>query len=367
MTLLVSRLTDGYGLDWIPRTPEGEQVLIVFGYISTNRVVELTTSPTYGDLGVLNWAPVQWRIPIDYEAVQVIYPIEMNSSWIEPSHGVTSEGAEFVGYVVDSDQGLWKGDTRVSFNEENLLAYPYSVAADPRYFTVSLGHSNIGGYDHFRVFHYTNWSFYEPFVEDGALGAQLENPIINAKANTQFDIQLDVYNFGDADLEGVTITMSLPENLTLTQGSVTTYLGDLWGGETWYEVYEFIPANVPAILTIGFQVSASNLNSSEWLTFTVDVYVQEYIPPLIPMNLLFGGAAIFVALGFIFYGYRRVTRTYGAKWEADDTTYVYESPEIAIQTFGEPGTVAELDPIESAFFINTTRQKLVSMILMSCV
>ena len=70
--LLVSDLSNGYGLDWVPRTPEGEEVLVVFGYFSTNRVVELTTSPTYGDLGVFNWAPVQWRIPIDYESVQVI-------------------------------------------------------------------------------------------------------------------------------------------------------------------------------------------------------------------------------------------------------------------------------------------------------
>ena len=232
----------------------------------------------------------------------------------------------------------------MSFDEENLLAYPYDAAADPRYFTVSLGHSNVDAYDHFRVFHYTNWSFYEPFLEAGALGIDYV-PIINAEADTLFDFQLVVFNYGDADLETVEITMSLPENITLTSGSVTTNLGDLSGGETRYESYSFIPANVPAILTISFQVSASNLNSTDWLTVSVDVYVQEYIPPLIPPNLLFGGAAIFVALGFIFYGYRRVTRTYGAKWDADDTTYVYESPEIAIQTFGEPGTIAELDPI----------------------
>ncbi|MFW9835224.1 MAG: hypothetical protein ACFFEK_14585 [Candidatus Thorarchaeota archaeon] len=362
--LLVTNYADGYGLDWVPRTPEGEQVQVVFGYFSTNRIIEKTTSGIYGDLGVFNWAPVQWEIPIDYEAVQVIYPIEMNASWIEPSNGVTAEGAEYAGYVVDSNQGLWHGSSQSSFEEENLLAYPYSASADPRYFTVSLGQSNLAAYDHFRVFHYTNWSFYEPFIEPGVIGVNYD-PIINVRADTQFDVELTVYNYGDADLENVTIAMTYPENLTLTQGLVFQNIGDLSGGEFWYEVYEFIPANVPAVLTILFQVSASNLNDS--VSFSVDIYVQEYIPPLIPPNLLFGGIAIFVALGFIVYGYKRVTRTYGAKWEADDSTYVYESPEIAIQTFGEPGTVAELDPIESAFFINTTRQKLVSMILMSCV
>ncbi|MFW9871460.1 MAG: hypothetical protein ACFFEL_17665, partial [Candidatus Thorarchaeota archaeon] len=183
----------------------------------------------------------------------------------------------------------------------------------------------------------------------------------------EFDLQVAVFNFGDASLEDVTITMSLPENLTLASGSVTTFIGELTGGETWYQVYSILPANTPQILTISFQVSASNLNSSEWLSFTVDIYIQEYIPPLIDPNYLIGGFLLIAAVGVVYYGYRRVTRSYGAKWEADDTTYVYQSPEIAIQTFGEPGTVAELDPIESAFFVNTTRQKLVSMILMSCV
>ena len=231
---------------------------------------------------------------------------------------------------------------------------------------MSLGQSYIAAYDHFRVFHYTNWSFYEPYLEPGALGVDY-SPIINAKANTLFDLQVEVYNYGDADLQDVTITMSLPENITLSSGSVTTFVGDLSGGETMPEMYSFIPANVPAVLPIVFQVSASNLNSSEWVNFSIEIYVQEYIPPLITSNQLLGLFALFAALGFIYYGYRRVTLSYGAKWDADDTTYVYESPEIAIQTFGEPGTVAELDPIESAFFINTTRQKLVSMILMSCV
>ncbi|MFX1607412.1 MAG: hypothetical protein ACFFDD_16130, partial [Promethearchaeota archaeon] len=54
--LLVTNYADGYGLDWVPRTPDGEEVLVVFGYFSTNRVIEKTTSETYGDLGVFNWA-----------------------------------------------------------------------------------------------------------------------------------------------------------------------------------------------------------------------------------------------------------------------------------------------------------------------
>ena len=77
--LIVTEKSNGYGLDWTPRTPNGEQVLIVFGYFSTNRVIEKTTSGTYGDLGVLNWAPVQWSIPVDFENVQVIYPVVMAS------------------------------------------------------------------------------------------------------------------------------------------------------------------------------------------------------------------------------------------------------------------------------------------------
>ncbi|MFW9871459.1 MAG: hypothetical protein ACFFEL_17660, partial [Candidatus Thorarchaeota archaeon] len=168
--LLVSSISNGYALDWVPRTPEGEQVLIVFGYFSTNRIIELTTSPTYGDLGVFNWAPVQWRIPIDYEAVQVIYPIKMNSSWIEPSHGVTIEGADYAGYISDSNQGLWDDGNFYAFDAVNLLAYPYDVGALTRNFTVSLEHSNVGAFDHFRVWHYTNWSFYEPFFQSGSLG-----------------------------------------------------------------------------------------------------------------------------------------------------------------------------------------------------
>ncbi|MFW9869483.1 MAG: hypothetical protein ACFFEL_07640, partial [Candidatus Thorarchaeota archaeon] len=40
--LIVSKYTNGYALDWVPRTPVGEEVLIVFGYFSINRIVELT-------------------------------------------------------------------------------------------------------------------------------------------------------------------------------------------------------------------------------------------------------------------------------------------------------------------------------------
>ncbi|MFW9817427.1 MAG: hypothetical protein ACFFEW_16005, partial [Candidatus Thorarchaeota archaeon] len=234
--LLVTTYWDGYGLDWVPRTQEGETVTVVFGYFSTERVIEKTTSETYGDLGVFNWAPVQWEIPIDYEAVQVIYPIVMNSTWIEPSHGITPEGAEYAGYVVDDNQGLWDGGTQYSFDVNNLLAYPYDAGAATRNFTVSLEHNNLDAYTHFRVWHYTNWSFYEPFLQAGALGYSAVS-YVNANAETEFDLQVAIYNFGDADLEEVIITMSLPENLTLTSGSVTTYVGDLTGGETWYQVY----------------------------------------------------------------------------------------------------------------------------------
>ena len=79
-SLIVGSISNGYALDWTPRTQEGETVTIVFGYFSTERVIEKTTSGIYGDLGVFNWAPVQWAVPIDYEAVQVIYPITLNSS-----------------------------------------------------------------------------------------------------------------------------------------------------------------------------------------------------------------------------------------------------------------------------------------------
>ncbi|MCK4566632.1 MAG: hypothetical protein KAU48_04910, partial [Candidatus Thorarchaeota archaeon] len=110
--LIVSPISGGYGLDWTPRTPNGEQVLVVFGYFSTNRVIEKTTSATYGELGVLNWAPVQWSMPVDYEAVQVIYPIVLDSAWYDPiTHGVNVTGAEAVGYVEDENQGLWSGSS----------------------------------------------------------------------------------------------------------------------------------------------------------------------------------------------------------------------------------------------------------------
>ena len=100
--LIVGTLSDGYSLDWTPRTEAGYTVTIVFGYFSINRVIEKTTSGTYGELGVLNWAPVQWSVPIDYEAVQVIYPIVLDPTWYNPiTHGVNETGAEAVGYVED--------------------------------------------------------------------------------------------------------------------------------------------------------------------------------------------------------------------------------------------------------------------------
>jgi len=260
--LIVGKISGGYALDWTPRTPEGETVLVVFGYFSTSRVVEMTTSSTYGDLGVLNWAPVQWSIGIDYESVQVIYPIEMNSSWIEPSHGDTPEGADYAGYIEDENQGLWRGSSQYAFDEYNLLAYPYDVAASPRYFTVSMAYTSLNAYDHFRVFHYTNWTFYAAYAEAGALG-YTASPFINTQADTRFDLELSVFNYGDIILENVTILMTVPENLTLVSGSVVTNLGDLSGGEVWYQVYSLIPANVPAVLTVNFLVTSSSLNSSD--------------------------------------------------------------------------------------------------------
>jgi len=228
--LIIGQRSGGYALDWTPRTPEGQQVLVVFGYFSTNRVVELTTSPTYGELGVLNWAPVQWSIAVDYEQVQVIYPIEINPSWIESSHGVTPEGAEHAGYIEDENQGLWRDSARYPFDNTDLLAYPYDIAASPRYFTVSMDFAAVNAYDHFRIFQYTNWTFYAAFAELGALDYTV-NTYVNAQANTQFQLELNVFNYGDLQLENVTILMTLPENLTLVSGSVLTPVGVLTGGD----------------------------------------------------------------------------------------------------------------------------------------
>jgi len=340
--LTVGTLSGGYALDWLPRTQEGETVTIVFGYFSTNRIIEKTTSSTYGELGVLNWAPAQWSKPVDYEAVQVIYPIILDPTWFNAStHGVYTTGADAVGYVEDANQGLWSDSSRFDFDEINLLAYPYDVGASPRNFTVSMEHSNLLTEDHFRVFHYTNWSYYAPFLESGALGVSVVS-FVNANAETQFDVEVGV-------------SMTLPDNVTLVSGDHLTYIGSLAGGEIWYITYSFVPDNIPEIRTLGFAITADNLNLTDSLFFGVDIYIQEYIPPLIDPNLLFLGFAGFVTLGVVYYGYSRVTRVYGAKWDADETTTQYESPEIAIQTFGAEGTVAELDPIESAFFVNTTR------------
>ena len=38
--LTVGIISGGYALDWTPRTQEGESVTVVFGYFSTNRVLE---------------------------------------------------------------------------------------------------------------------------------------------------------------------------------------------------------------------------------------------------------------------------------------------------------------------------------------
>ena len=40
--LTVGTRSGGYALDWTPRTQEGETVTVVFGYFSTNRVLEKT-------------------------------------------------------------------------------------------------------------------------------------------------------------------------------------------------------------------------------------------------------------------------------------------------------------------------------------
>ncbi|MFX1603690.1 MAG: hypothetical protein ACFFCK_09415, partial [Promethearchaeota archaeon] len=360
--LVVGTRSTGYALDWTPRTQSGENVTVVFGYFSTNRVVEKTL-----DLAVFHWSPVQWEVSVDYQNVRVIYPIEMNATWISGDGGITQEGADYAGYITDYREGVEDNfGTLYPFDENNTLAYPSSPTADPRYFSVSLEHNNLDPYDHFIVWHYVNWSWFAPYLLPGALGYETEQNI-NVDANTEFEVELDVFNYGDAPLDDVTVSMSVPDNLTLTSGQVVTYLGSLDGGDISGLAYRFIPDNIPTIVQITFQISASNLNTSDWVTLNVDVYIREVIPPLIPPAVLVFGFTGIAAVGIIYAGYRRVTGHYGAHWEADDTTSVYQSPEISIQTFGTPGTVADLDPVESAFFVNTTRKKLVSMILMSCV
>ncbi|MFW9845811.1 MAG: hypothetical protein ACFFD6_03620, partial [Candidatus Thorarchaeota archaeon] len=255
--LVVGTLSNGYALDWTPRTQAGETVTVVFGYFSTNRVIEMTTgtftlegsgAEITGDLAVLNWAPVQWSVPVDYQNVRVIYPIEMQTSWITGEGGITPDGADYAGYVVDYRQGLEDNYGGLyPFDEDNLLAYPSSASASPRNFSVSLASSNLDSYDHFRVFQYTNWSFYAPYLEPGAVAYSVEENI-NADARVEFSFQVTVFNIGDAPLEDVTVTMSVPDNLTLTSGLVSTYIGSLDGGDLWYLTYSFIPDNIPEIL-----------------------------------------------------------------------------------------------------------------------
>ncbi|MHA2069761.1 MAG: hypothetical protein ACXABY_35810, partial [Candidatus Thorarchaeota archaeon] len=302
--LVVGQLSNGYALDWTPRTQAGETVTVVFGYFSTNRVLERTTGTftlegsgleVTGDLAVFNWAPVQWSVPLDYQNVRVIYPIEMQASWITGESGITPEGADFAGYVVDFRQRLEDNfGSFFDFEENNLLAYPSNASADPRFFSVSLAHSNLDSYDHFRVFHYTNWSFYAPYLEPGALSYSTQQNL-NADADIEFQVEVNVFNLGDAPLDDVTVALSVPDNLTLTSGQVSTSLGTLDGGDNSFLTYRFIPDNLPEILPLTFQISASNLNTSDWVTFTVSIYVREVIPPLIPPSLLIWGFAGFAA------------------------------------------------------------------------
>ena len=374
--LTVEVVSEGYKLDWLPRTQEGETVTVVFGYFSTNRILEKTTG-TYtlegsdeevtGDLAVLNWAPVIWGYSVGFENVRVIYPIAMNASWITGEGGITPDGADYAGYVVDYRQGLYDvSETQYSFDEENLLAYPSDSGASPRYFSVSLNHSSLSALDHFRVFHYTNWSWYEPYLLPGILAFETTG-IINAYADTEFSVAATLYNFGDADLENVTVSMNYHANLTLTSERTSWYVDSMSGGDALYILCTFVPENLPAILTITFLVSADNVDPGGWLVIEIPVYVAEVVPPLIdPQMLAFGVGSLF-AIGLIAYGYKKVTSSYGARWNADETTTGYLSPEIAIQTFGTPGMVADLDPVESALFVNTSRKKMISMILMSCV
>lgn len=300
------------------------------------------------------------------ENIRVIYPIVMQPSWITGEGGITQQGANYSGYVVDSRQGIWSGSSERSFDSYSLLAYPSNPSASPRNFSVSLTANPAYTQEHLRVFHYTNWSFYAAYVQPGALGYNVV-PNINAQASTPFNVDLSIFNIGDADLHDVTVSVAVPANLTMTSGEASTYIGTMVGGQSQLLTYEFVPENVPAILPVTFQVSSSSLNVSQWLVFTVNVYVAEYIPPLIPPSALVLGFGVVAFLGIAYYGYKKTTSHYGAKWEPDETTGVYKKPEIAIQTLGKPGTVAELDPVESAFFVNESRQKIVSMILMSCV
>ena len=117
------------------------------------------------------------------ENVRVIYPIVMNASWITGEGGITQEGADYAGYQEDANQGLWDNSAnRYDFDEDNKLAYPSSPTAVPRNFSISLAYNNLAPYDHFRVFHYTNWSFYAPYLLPGALGYDTEQNI-NVDAN----------------------------------------------------------------------------------------------------------------------------------------------------------------------------------------
>ncbi|GAI97041.1 unnamed protein product, partial [marine sediment metagenome] len=266
----VEIVSEGYKLDWLPRTQEGETVTVVFGYFSTNRVLEKTTG-TYtlegsgeevtGDLAVFNWAPVIWSQSVDFENVRVIYPIAMNASWITGEGGITPDGADYAGYVIDYRQGLYDvSETQSSFDEENLLAYPSDPGASPRNFSVSLSHSSLSDNDHFRVFHYTNWSWYEPYLMPGILAYDTAG-IINAYAGTAFSVAVNVFNMGDADLENVIVSMNYDANLTLTSEQTSWHADSLSGGAIIHIFYTFIPDNFPAILTINFLVSADNLDS----------------------------------------------------------------------------------------------------------
>ncbi|MHA2033818.1 MAG: hypothetical protein ACTSX3_00780, partial [Candidatus Thorarchaeota archaeon] len=365
--LVVRQVENGYMLDWTPRTQAGDSVTIVFGYFSTNRVLELTTDNEGHQLAVFHWSPVQWEQQVDVENIRVIYPIPMQDSWITAEGGITTEGAEYAGYVEDSRQGIVDQSSGLrEFDELDLLAYPSSPSAPLRNFSVSLTAQPAQAYDHLVVFHYVNWTFFRDYFVPGQLAYDAPS-YVNAVGGETFVLNVLVYNVGDMPLHDVTVQVAIPDNLTLITGSATTYGGTLNGGESLLLRYEFRPDNVGKVVQLTFIASAQELDPEEYLSFTVSIYIQEVTPPITAPGSVGILVAAGIALAVVGYAYWTVKRPRGAAWTAEDTTIGYESPQITIQTFGAPGTVAELDPVEAAFFENVTRDKLVSMILMSCV
>ncbi len=278
--LQVGSIVGGYSLDWNRRIQAGETGVVVFGYFSIERIVMETTRDGK-DLGVLNWAPVQWNVPIGVEQVTVVYPIEMEPSWIADDGGILPAGADYAGYVVDSRQGIWTPDdsSRMDFDFNELLAYPSAANASPRYFSVSMKEYSVPAEYHFRIFHYTDWAFYAEHLGPGQLDYYTQS-YINTYSDQEFALSLSVYNIGDATLEDVVVKMTLPDNITLIEGSLVTDLGVLPGGRAVELEYKMIAGGAAQVYNITFQVSASGLNFSDWLEFMVSVYVSDYVPPI---------------------------------------------------------------------------------------